>query len=273
MSRTLPIVGRSPERSSSGSHASDRPTVLGDDDRDPQLLDLVQDSQAFGLYEPAGHHGAFVRSGCVIHLTNDYSQWSETHSSRVECMGPRAARATRAPAETPRRRRGNRWSGPAPSPRHANRGHRPCLPRDLDRLVRRRLRPDRHRALPAPSPGPQLSPGAQACPRPAARAAVVLRPGPVPDPAAGRDRRRDGALARGGVADAEAFRAITTDLVIPPDDPVADDAKLAVYRSWKVLNAIALDPDGDRFRVRLPGSAGRGRRRWHPDDRHDLRLG
>lgn len=47
------------------------------------------------------------------------------------------------------------------------------------------------------------------------------------------------------VADAEAFGAITTKLGLDPEGDFSDDQKLAVYRAWKVLNAIALDPIGN----------------------------
>lgn len=46
-------------------------------------------------------------------------------------------------------------------------------------------------------------------------------------------------------ADAEAFAVITTGLGIPPDGPFTDEGMLAVYRAWKVLHAIALEPAGD----------------------------
>lgn len=47
------------------------------------------------------------------------------------------------------------------------------------------------------------------------------------------------------VADAEAFEAITTRLNLDPDADFNDGQKLDVYRAWKVLNAIALDPIGN----------------------------
>ncbi len=46
-------------------------------------------------------------------------------------------------------------------------------------------------------------------------------------------------------ADAEAFAVITAGIGIPPDGPFTDEGMLAVYRAWKVLNAIALEPAGD----------------------------
>jgi hypothetical protein len=46
-------------------------------------------------------------------------------------------------------------------------------------------------------------------------------------------------------ADAEAFEAITTRLDLDPEGSFSDDEKLEVYRAWKVLNAIALDPLGN----------------------------
>lgn len=46
-------------------------------------------------------------------------------------------------------------------------------------------------------------------------------------------------------ADADAFAAITRRLGIDPVGEFADEQKLLVYQSWKILNAIALDPIGD----------------------------
>jgi hypothetical protein len=46
-------------------------------------------------------------------------------------------------------------------------------------------------------------------------------------------------------ADADAFAAITTKLGLDPAGDVSDGQMLDVYRTWKVLNAIALDPIGD----------------------------
>ena len=71
----------------------------------------------------------------------------------------------------------------------------------------------------------------------------------------------DAALERSPevVADAAAFRADhERTLGIPPDDPMADDAKLAVYRSWKVLNAIDARARWRSVPVRLPRAAGPG---------------
>jgi len=51
------------------------------------------------------------------------------------------------------------------------------------------------------------------------------------------------------MADAEAFEALTAKLGFDPAGDFTDDQKLEVYRTWKVLNAIALDPVGnDRYR-------------------------
>jgi hypothetical protein len=47
------------------------------------------------------------------------------------------------------------------------------------------------------------------------------------------------------LADSEAFAAITTKLGLDPEGDFDDTAKLDVYRAWKVLNAIALDPIGN----------------------------
>ncbi len=46
-------------------------------------------------------------------------------------------------------------------------------------------------------------------------------------------------------ADVEAMAAISAALGIPPDGDFTDDQKLAVYRAWKMHNAIALEPLGD----------------------------
>jgi hypothetical protein len=47
------------------------------------------------------------------------------------------------------------------------------------------------------------------------------------------------------VADSKAFGVIATRLNLDPAGLVADGQKLDVYRAWKVLNAIALDPIGN----------------------------
>ena len=66
-------------------------------------------------------------------------------------------------------------------------------------------------------------------------------------------------------ADREAFAAIVAHLGIAAGAAVTDDQKLAIYRAWKELNAIVLDPVGDgsyRFDYRnmpAPG-ASEGRR-------------
>ncbi len=46
-------------------------------------------------------------------------------------------------------------------------------------------------------------------------------------------------------ADADALAAIERRLGLDPAGEFADDQKLLVYQSWKILNAIALDPIGD----------------------------
>jgi len=46
-------------------------------------------------------------------------------------------------------------------------------------------------------------------------------------------------------ADAQAFAAILTHLAIPAGAEVTADQKLAIYRSWKQLNAIHLEPVGN----------------------------
>ena len=61
-------------------------------------------------------------------------------------------------------------------------------------------------------------------------------------------------------ADADAFAAITAKLGLDPASDVSDEQMLDVYRAWKVLNAIALDPIGnDAYRfdyLAQPAEAG-----------------
>jgi hypothetical protein len=47
------------------------------------------------------------------------------------------------------------------------------------------------------------------------------------------------------VADTEAFGAITATFDLDPAGDLTDEQQLDVYRAWKVLNAIALDPIGN----------------------------
>jgi len=47
------------------------------------------------------------------------------------------------------------------------------------------------------------------------------------------------------VVDREAFEVIATRLNLDPAGDVSDQRKLDVYRAWKILNAIALDPIGN----------------------------
>ncbi len=50
-------------------------------------------------------------------------------------------------------------------------------------------------------------------------------------------------------SDREAFDAILAHLAIQPGTDVSDEQKLAIYRAWKALNAIVVDPaDGDTYR-------------------------
>jgi hypothetical protein len=50
-------------------------------------------------------------------------------------------------------------------------------------------------------------------------------------------------------SDREAFDAILAHLGIQPSTDVSDEQKLAIYRAWKALNAIVVDPaDGDTYR-------------------------
>ncbi len=67
------------------------------------------------------------------------------------------------------------------------------------------------------------------------------------------------------IADADAFAAVTTSVGVDPTAKLDDAQTLEVYRAWKVLNAIALDPIGnDAYRfdyLAEPASgAGEGRR-------------
>ncbi|MEO8207414.1 MAG: Hint domain-containing protein, partial [Chloroflexota bacterium] len=47
------------------------------------------------------------------------------------------------------------------------------------------------------------------------------------------------------VADSEAFVALASAFGLLPTDPFSDEQKLDIYRSWKVLNAIALETAGN----------------------------
>jgi hypothetical protein len=73
-------------------------------------------------------------------------------------------------------------------------------------------------------------------------------------------------------ADTKAFAAITVRLGIDPG-AITDEGKLAIYRLWKQLNAIALEPaDGGTYRIDyrnmpLPG-ASEGRRTTGTIDEH-----
>jgi hypothetical protein len=66
-------------------------------------------------------------------------------------------------------------------------------------------------------------------------------------------------------ADGDAFAAIVMRLAIPPGPDVTADQKLAIYRAWKQLNAISLEPAGngshrfDYLNMPAPG-ASEGRR-------------
>lgn len=104
---------------------------------------------------------------------------------------------------------------------------------------------------PSPSPGPSATPGPT-------RSEVELKLtlidtyGPLwycdPDfyPVA-RGEEIDSARTRWPevMADAVAFRAITTKLGLDPAGAFTDAQKLTVYRSWKALQAIALNPIGN----------------------------
>jgi len=114
-------------------------------------------------------------------------------------------------------------------------------------------------ASPSPTPGPSPTPSPIGEPLTIAQRKVALieRVGPLwycdPDfyPVA-RDDEQKLALERFGEvqADAEAFAAILAQLELNVGgDGFTDEQKLIVYRAWKVLRAIALDPIGNgRYR-------------------------
>ncbi len=127
---------------------------------------------------------------------------------------------------------------------------------------------------PSPTPGPTPSPTGGAPPTAAQlKYAIVDRFGPLwycdADlyPIA-REDEQELAIARFGEveADHEAFAAIVGHLDLDPAvDAFSDAQKLAVYRAWKVLDAIALDPVGDgRFQfdylAQPPAGAAEGTR-------------
>ncbi|HEX4897320.1 MAG TPA: Hint domain-containing protein, partial [Candidatus Limnocylindrales bacterium] len=104
---------------------------------------------------------------------------------------------------------------------------------------------------PTPTPGQTATPG-PALTLPELKLALVARFGQLwycdPDfyPIARQDelasaRERWAAV----VADTEAFAAITSSLGLDPGGPFDDAQTLDVYRAWKVLNAIGLDPIGN----------------------------
>ncbi|TAJ99214.1 MAG: hypothetical protein EPO36_13055 [Chloroflexota bacterium] len=100
-------------------------------------------------------------------------------------------------------------------------------------------------ATPGPTPGPALTPAER-------KVALIDRLGPLwyCDPDFYPIQRQDEIEAARErwpevVADREAFEAITARLGLDPDGDLDDNARLDVYRTWKVLNAIALDPIGD----------------------------
>lgn len=102
-----------------------------------------------------------------------------------------------------------------------------------------------------PAPSPSHGPG-QAQSIAALRLAIIDRFGPLwycdPDfyPLQ-RGEEIDHARERWTevMADTEAFLAIAATRGLNPAGPFADVQKLAVYQSWKILNAIALDPIGN----------------------------
>ena len=104
---------------------------------------------------------------------------------------------------------------------------------------------------PTPTPGPTATPG-PALTLPELKLALIAGFGPLwyCDPDFYPIQRQDemtSALERWAevVADGEAFEVITTTFDLDPDGDLSDEQKLDVYRAWKVLNAIALDPIGN----------------------------
>ena len=116
-------------------------------------------------------------------------------------------------------------------------------------------------ASPSTSPAPSPTPGATPSPIPTAgpgrtlpdlKYALIDGFGPLwyCDPDFYPIQREDelaSALDRWAevVADSEAFDVIATRLNLDPAGDFSDQQKLDVYRGWKVLNAIALDPIGN----------------------------
>ncbi len=112
---------------------------------------------------------------------------------------------------------------------------------------------------PSPTPGPTPTPGPSGAPPTVAelKYAIVDRFGALwycdPDfyPIQREDEQKLAIERFGEVqADAEAFAAILTHLELNvAGDGFTDAQKLAIYREWKILNAVALDPIGnDRYR-------------------------
>ena len=104
---------------------------------------------------------------------------------------------------------------------------------------------------PASSPSPTPTPG-PALTLPQLKLALVEGFGPLwyCDPDFYPVQREDemaSALERWAevVADGESFEAITTTFDLDPSGEFTNEQKLDVYRAWKVLNAIALDPIGN----------------------------
>lgn len=118
---------------------------------------------------------------------------------------------------------------------------------------------------PTPTPGPARSPAEL-------KLAIIDRFGPLwycdPDfyPIQ-RGEEIDHARERWAevVADRDAFEAIAARQGLDPAGAFGEEQKLAVYRAWKVLNAVALDPIGnDTYRfdylARPAGGAAEGTR-------------
>ncbi|HEX5147583.1 MAG TPA: Hint domain-containing protein [Candidatus Limnocylindrales bacterium] len=104
---------------------------------------------------------------------------------------------------------------------------------------------------PTPTPGPTATPG-PALTLPELKLALIARFGRLwyCDPDFYPIARQDELLSARErwaevVADTEAFAAITSLLGLDPGGSFDDAQTLDVYRTWKVLNAIGLDPIGN----------------------------
>jgi hypothetical protein len=126
------------------------------------------------------------------------------------------------------------------------------------------------RPTPEPTPTPQPTPGPNTS-LPDLKLAIIDRFGalwfcdpdfyPIPrqeEAEAGKERWPE------VIADAEAYEAIAADLGLDSAAALGDAQKLDVYRAWKMLSAIALDPIGnDTWRfdyLAQPAAAAEGTR-------------